>query len=74
MNGINEPERCFSCKYADIDRTSDITLADAWGIEREYPKLLKTKFIKKQGISLVLINTTKGKLFLNKIKENVVFE
>ena len=74
MNGISEQERCFSCKYAGIKRISDITVADAWGIDQEYPELLRNKFDKNKGISLVLINTNKGELFFNKIKEHVNYE
>lgn len=74
INGYILQECCYNCKYAGIERISDITLADAWGIEQEYPELLKSKFIKNKGISLVLINTNKGELFFNKIKENVIFE
>ncbi len=74
MNGISEQERCFSCKYTGINRISDLTVADAWGIEQEYPELLKSKFIKDKGISLVLVNTNKGELFFNKIKDSVIYE
>lgn len=48
---------CSSCQYAKIERTSDITLADLI-----HELSLKEK---KQGASLVLVNSAKGKaLFL----------
>jgi len=65
---------CQNCKFAGLDRISDITLADAWGAEKEYSKLLKKKFSKNKGISLVLANTQQGNEFLNFIKENLIIE
>ena len=65
---------CKNCKFAGLNRISDITLADAWGIEFEYPELLETKFSKNNGISLVLINTKQGKEFLNLIKEDLIIK
>ncbi|MBE7705529.1 MAG: hypothetical protein E7Z90_06970 [Cyanobacteria bacterium SIG29] len=73
MNGISEQERCYTCKYAGLERISDITIADAWGIEQEYPELLKTKLDKNKGISLVLINTEKGENFFEKLQDNVIY-
>lgn len=65
---------CQNCKFAGLDRVSDITLADAWGTEIEYPELLRTKFDKNKGISLVLINTEQGEKFFNSIKEDLTIE
>lgn len=74
LNGCTLQEHCYNCKYANLERISDITIADAWGIEQEYPELLKNKFDKNKGISLVLINSNKGLSSFNKIKENIIFE
>ncbi len=65
-------ERCFSCKYTGIDRLSDITIADAWGVQKEYPDILKKKFKTNKGISLVLINSNKGKNYLEAVKSKFV--
>lgn len=60
-------ENCYSCKYANYNRVSDITLADYWGIATIHPD-----FYKKEGCSLILINSLKGEKILrlldNKIK------
>lgn len=56
LNGINYTENCYSCEYATRDRISDITLGDSWGTE------LKNE--KAAGISLVLIQSEKGKELL----------
>ena len=72
INGHILRNSCYSCKYSGLNRISDITVADAWGIEEEYPKLLKTKFNKEHGISLVLINTTKGKEIIKNIQNTLI--
>ncbi len=46
---------CHSCKYASVNRRSDITLADFWGIEKIHPHLDDDR-----GTSLILVNTEKG--------------
>lgn len=52
---------CYNCPYAKIDRISDITLADAWGIKKYMPDWDDNK-----GTSLVILNNDKGKnIFYN---------
>ena len=34
LNGDTYRECCYSCKYANLQRIGDITLADFWGIEK----------------------------------------
>lgn len=46
---------CFSCQFASVDRSGDITIGDFWGIEGENPEYDDNK-----GISEILINTDKG--------------
>ena len=58
---------CYECKFKDLPRKSDITLADFWGIEKINPKLDNN-----QGTSLVLLNSQKGKNFFKKL-ENIQF-
>lgn len=55
---------CYDCSYKGSNRVSDITLADFWGIE----KILPNKFDDK-GISLVILNTAKGKEIFERISE-----
>lgn len=47
---------CFTCKYRRIERISDITVADFWGVNKYYPDIPT-----KQGVSAVQINSLKGK-------------
>ena len=56
---------CYSCKYASTERCGDITIADYWGIERYHPD-----FYSHKGVSLVLVNSKKGKRFWQTAKED----
>ncbi len=49
-------ECCYSCPYTETRRISDITFSDYWGLEN-----LDTKFEDKLGVSMVLVNSPKGK-------------
>ena len=62
-------ECCSSCKYTGKERVSDITLADFWGYVSEKYKYRNTE----KGISLVLINNSKGKDLFNKINSEIIF-
>lgn len=56
---------CHECRFATPERVSDITLADFWGINKKY------SFINEQrGVSMLRINTQKGKTFMGFINEN----
>lgn len=46
---------CFNCKYRNLERVSDITLGDFWGIEKYNEKLDDNK-----GLSFVLTNSING--------------
>ena len=62
-------DACYECKFVGFDnRAGDISIADFWGCETSYPD-----FFDKQGISLVLVNTEKGAIEINKIKESTDF-
>ncbi len=47
---------CYACSFKGLERVSDITLGDFWGVER----LLEEKDDDK-GVSLVLLQSEKGK-------------
>ena len=58
---------CHICHYTNTTRPSDITIADFWGWEKVDVNFNKDD----KGVSLVLINSTKGKEFFDKIKESI---
>ncbi len=74
INKKIQPIRCQNCKYVGLERVSDITVADAWGLEYEYPDLLKHKFYQNKGVSLVLLNSNKGRLWFKSIQRELIFE
>jgi NAD-dependent dihydropyrimidine dehydrogenase PreA subunit len=53
---------CYTCKYADITRISDLTIGDFWSVKNEAPALFDGK-----GTSLILTNTQKGESVLNSL-------
>jgi len=54
---------CHQCVYASYHRVTDITMADFWGIENS-----DKSFADNIGVSLLLVNTKKGKEMLENIK------
>lgn len=54
-------ENCYSCKYANTKRYSDLTIGDYWGIEKALPdEVEKGLFSENKGVSCILVNTNKG--------------
>lgn len=58
---------CHSCKFMNFRRPSDITIGDFWGIEKTMPE-----FADDTGVSLLLINTWKGKEVFESIKNKLI--
>lgn len=67
--GIMLREVCYNCKYTNNKRMGDITLGDFWGVDKTYPKLYD-----KNGVSVILVNTLKGKEILDKIKKEIIID
>lgn len=68
MYAFNYRYSCYDCKFARIPRQGDVTLADYWGAKKIFPELDVSK-----GVSLVLVNTSRGKCVWNQIKASVYF-
>lgn len=62
---LNYRKSCSNCKFASVERNSDITIADCWGIENLYKDIDVHK-----GYSMVIINTQKGNELFDKIKKH----
>jgi len=58
---------CYQCKYCGINKPSDITIADFWGVENEHPD-----FYSKDGVSAVIVHTEKGRRVFELLRD-VVF-
>lgn len=62
-------DSCYHCHFKKKYRESDITLADYWGINNIHKEMNDD-----YGISLVVINSNKGKELFESIKKNIVFK
>lgn len=66
LKGVNYRESCYSCKFSNLKRVGDLTIGDFWGVEKYFPNLDAHK-----GISLLLVNSQKGKQVLQLIDKSV---
>lgn len=60
---------CHNCRYTSLDRVADLTVADAWNIQKVYPE-----FDYKKGVSLCIADTEKGIRLLEHIKVESVWK
>lgn len=58
---------CYNCNYRGVNRHSDITLADFWGVQFVQPSMYN-----KLGTSLVIIHSEKGARVFNEINPYIV--
>lgn len=62
---------CHNCQYAKYERAGDITLGDFWGIEDS----LQGKMLDDgKGVSVVMVNTTKGKQLLQCVTDKLILK
>ena len=59
---------CYQCEFKEKNYWSDVTLGDFWGIQNVSAKIDDNK-----GVSVMLVNTKKGKEMLESIKEKISF-
>lgn len=52
---------CFECRFTSPERSGDLTLGDFWGIKA----LNKSQADQEKGVSIVLVNSAKGKALLD---------
>lgn len=62
-------QSCYQCSFKGLDRNSDITLADFWGIDNIFSNMNDDK-----GISIVVINSEKGGELFDNIKDKIIFQ
>ena len=60
---------CYSCSFKYLDRYSDITLGDCWGVENSLPEMFNDR-----GVSVVIIHSEKGVNVFNDIKNSLVYK
>lgn len=62
-------ESCYNCKFKLDNKYSDITLGDFWGVKNYYPEMYN-----KNGVSAIILNTSKGINIFDTIKNNVDYK
>lgn len=58
--GLTLRPSCGACRFKGVNRISDITLADFWGVRKVQPEMYDNR-----GTSLVLIHSGKGARLIN---------
>ncbi len=61
-------DSCHCCSFAKKERVSDITIGDFWGLSKD------AQINRKNGVSVVLLNTDKGKRLFDEVSSRLVFE
>ncbi len=62
---LNRPS-CYKCRFTNLDRVGDITIADYWDDSNK-----RTDIYSSKGMSLFFVNSEVGVMILNSIKENL---
>lgn len=60
---------CYNCAFKGVERPSDITLADFWGVEEVCPEMYNS-----QGVSLVYLHTGKAKQLFGEICGQLIYQ
>ncbi len=60
---------CYSCAFKGVDRKSDVTLADYWGIQSDLPEMFDDN-----GTSFIMIHSESGDKILKEIEKNFVYK
>ncbi len=69
LSDIALRDSCYNCNFKLGNKYSDITLGDFWGVKKYYPYMYN-----QEGVSVVIINTIKGREIFNIIKNNMEFK
>ncbi|MGN0015175.1 MAG: Coenzyme F420 hydrogenase/dehydrogenase, beta subunit C-terminal domain, partial [Candidatus Gastranaerophilaceae bacterium] len=68
LSNISLRPSCHNCRFNKLDRPSNITIGDAWGINNIHPELDDDK-----GTSVVLVRGEKGKELFDAIKDDLIY-
>ncbi|MDD3040121.1 Coenzyme F420 hydrogenase/dehydrogenase, beta subunit C-terminal domain [Bacteroides sp.] len=60
---------CYHCHYTNMDRMGDVTIGDFWG----YKASCKQDKDTDEGISMLLVNSSKGKKIFDEIKNDTIY-
>jgi coenzyme F420-reducing hydrogenase beta subunit len=68
LSGNIYRESCYVCRFASPYREGDLTIADYWDIQKYH-----SEFYPPAGVSMVVVNTKKGKQMFNEIANNIEY-
>lgn len=68
-NDLTLRPSCYHCEFKGVQRNSDITMADFWGVDKLMPDMFDNK-----GTSLILIHSEKGKALLESVRKRIVYQ
>lgn len=68
LSNISLRPSCYNCRFNKLDRPSDITIGDAWGIDNIHPELDDDK-----GTSVIMVRGKKGNKLFDAIKDDLLF-
>lgn len=66
---LNSRPSCYDCHSKSLERESDITLGDFWGVDITEPEMYDDK-----GTSLVIVNSPKGERIMNEIADKIYMQ
>ena len=69
FSGYTVRESCSNCYYTNTQRVGDITVGDHWGLPKDSPYEKDAL-----GVSLVLVNSDKGKDLFHKVLDKFNYE
>ena len=69
LNNLCLRPSCYDCKFRESRSGADLTLGDAWGVDRWMPHMDDRK-----GTSVVVVNTEKGQRLWNVIQGQMCSE
>lgn len=69
LQNISLRKSCYNCSFKNFKSGSDITIGDFWGIDKT-----DSVVSSKDGVSLVAVNTEKGKIFFDCICDVVEYD
>lgn len=67
LNNLYLRPSCYKCYFKTLNRESDLTLADFWGIDEIFPDMNDDK-----GVSLVIINSNKGEKIWKSVQDSLI--
>ena len=66
LNDLYLRPSCYCCSFKGLDRITDITIGDAWGVSTYAPEMNDNK-----GLSVILIHSDTGESLLTLIANRI---